>query len=118
MKKVIYSAVVVFSLLSVVRADTLGSISVMTFNVRNGKAKDGANDWENRQQMVVDVIEEYRPDVVGLQEAFDFQADYIAQAMDQYGMYYICRKDGIKDGESCAIYYLRDRYELADSGTF
>jgi endonuclease/exonuclease/phosphatase family metal-dependent hydrolase len=38
--------------------------------------------------------------------------------MDQYEMYYIGRDDGAKDGESCAILYLKDRYELADSGTF
>ena len=99
------------------KSDT-GVVDVMTFNIRNGKAKDGVNDWVNRKEMVVDVIEEYGADVVSLQEAFDFQADYIAQAMPQYGVYYICRKDGIKDDESCAIYYLKDRYELVDSGTF
>lgn len=95
-----------------------GIVDVMTFNIRNGMAKDGENDWIHRKEMVVDVIEEYAPDVVGLQEAFDFQADYINKAMDQYDVYYVCRKDGVKDGESCAIYYLKDRYELADSGTF
>jgi hypothetical protein len=51
-----------------------GVVDVMTFNIRNGKAKDGVNDWINRQEMVVGVIEEYGADVVGLQEAFDFQA--------------------------------------------
>jgi len=95
-----------------------GIVDVMTFNIRNGMAKDGPNHWDNRKQMVVDVIEEYAPDVAGLQEAFDFQADYISRAMPQYGVYYICRKDGKKEGESCAIYYLKNRYDLADSGTF
>ena len=95
-----------------------GVVDVMTFNIRNGKAKDGANGWKYRQQMVVDVIEEYRADVMGLQEAFDFQTEYLAQAMPQYGVYYVGRDDGVKAGESCAIFYRRDRYELADSGTF
>jgi endonuclease/exonuclease/phosphatase family metal-dependent hydrolase len=95
-----------------------GVIDVMTFNVRNGKARDGKNDWNHRKEMVVGVIEEYNADIVGLQEAHDFQADYIAKSMPQYAVYYVGRDDALKAGESCAIYYLRDRYELADSGTF
>ncbi|MCF7958479.1 MAG: endonuclease/exonuclease/phosphatase family protein [Phycisphaerae bacterium] len=95
-----------------------GVFDVMTYNIRNGQAKDGVNDWTHRKGMVVDVIDEYQGDVVGLQEAFDFQADFIAKSLPQYGMYYVCRKDGVKEGESCAILYKRGRFELVDSGTF
>ena len=95
-----------------------GVVDVMTFNIRNGYAKDGANHWKHRRDMVVDVIAEHGSDIVGIQEAFDFQADHIAQAMPQYGMYYVGRDDGVKAGESCAILYRRDRYELAAFGTF
>ena len=95
-----------------------GVVDVMTFNIRNGRANDGVNDWTHRQKLVVDVISGYGADIVGLQEAFDFQVDYMAQEMPQYGVYYVGRDDGVKAGESCAIFYRRARYELADSGTF
>ncbi len=95
-----------------------GVFDVMTYNIRNGKAKDGANDWKHREKLVIGVIKEYQPDVVGLQEAFDFQADAIAKSLPHYDIYYVCRKDGLKEGESCAILYKSERFELGDSGTF
>lgn len=95
-----------------------GVVDVMTFNIRNGNAKDGENHWTHRKNMVADVISGHGADIVGLQEAFDFQAEYIADAMGQYGIYYVGRDDGVKAGESCAVLYLRNRYKLTDSGTF
>ena len=93
-------------------------VNVMTFNIRYGTANDGVNHWQHRRDIVVGVIAEHAADIVGLQEALDFQVEYITQAIPQYRVYYVCRDDGVKAGESSAILYRRDRYKLADSGTF
>lgn len=95
-----------------------GVVDVMTFNIRNGRANDGVNNWRDRRDVLVGVISEYGGDIVGLQEAFDFQADYIDAKLPQYDIYYAGRDDGAKAGESCAILYRREKYTLADSGTF
>jgi len=95
-----------------------GVVDVMSFNIRNGKANDGVNNWRQRRDILVGVIAEYGGDIVGLQEAFHFQADYIAAKLPQYGIYYTGRDNGAKAGESCAILYRKDQYTLAESGTF
>lgn len=92
--------------------------NVMTFNIRYGTANDGVNHWDNRRKKVVDVIEAHGADVVGLQEALDFQVQYLKEAMPQYAVYYVGRDDGAKAGESSAILYRQNRYKLVDSGTF
>ena len=48
-------------------------LTVMSFNVRYGTAKDGENAWPTRRTMVFDVIRGQDADVIGLQEALDFQ---------------------------------------------
>lgn len=93
-------------------------IDLMTFNIRFGTANDGINHWDNRREQVVDMITQHAPDVLGLQEALDFQVDYIAKEMPHYDVYYVGRDDGDKQGESSAIFYQKNRFKLADHGTF
>ena len=95
-----------------------GVVDVMTFNIRNGKADDGVDHWRHRRELLVGVISAHGGDIVGLQEAFDFQVEYITAKIPQYDVYYVGRDDGVRAGESCAILYRRGRYKLADSGTF
>lgn len=95
-----------------------GVIDVMTFNIRFGTANDGINHWDNRRELVVDTIAKHAPDILGLQEALDFQVNYIAKEIPAYDVYYVCRDDGGKKGESCAIFYRKNRFKLTDSGTF
>ncbi len=49
------------------------TIKVMTFNLRFGTAPDGPNHWNNRKDMVIEVIKNYDPDLLGTQECLDFQ---------------------------------------------
>lgn len=93
-------------------------VDVMTFNIRNGKARDGVNNWPKRRDLVVGVLSDFGGDILGLQEAFDFQVQYIAKKLPRYDVYWVGRDDANQAGESCAILYRRDRYTLADSGTF
>jgi len=60
------------------------SLNVMSFNVRLGTANDGKNSWPNRRDIVVDCIKQYDPDIVGMQECFGFQEDYIVERLRAY----------------------------------
>jgi len=93
-------------------------LRVMTFNIRYGTANDGENSWPNRNQFVLDVINDYGPDVLGIQEALDFQLDELSEAMEGYGMIGVGRDDGITAGEFAAILYRTSRFDVVESGTF
>ncbi len=93
-------------------------VKVMTFNIRVDTILDGSNRWNNRKELVFDTIADNRADVIGLQEALGFQVTQIQQALPQYANYAAGRSNGKQKGETCAIFYRKDRFTLADSGTF
>ena len=95
-----------------------GVLNVLTFNIRYGTADDGPDSWDYRKEMVVDVLAGFRSDVIGLQEALDFQVGYIQRALPQYRIVWVGRDDGELAGEACPILYRSDRFSLVDSGTF
>ncbi|OHB54332.1 MAG: hypothetical protein A2Y07_02710 [Planctomycetes bacterium GWF2_50_10] len=105
-------------------ADTLRSlqktatIKVMTFNVRVDTFLNGSNGWKGRGPMVCDVFTKNMADVIGIQEALENQVEDIQRSVPQYSNYMAGRSDGKKKGESCAIFYLKDRLTLDDYGTF
>jgi endonuclease/exonuclease/phosphatase family metal-dependent hydrolase len=93
-------------------------LTVMSFNIRYGTAKDGQNAWPNRQRMVVDVIREQDADVIGLQEALDFQLDEIITAAPAYASIGVGRDDAGARGEFSAILFRTNRFRVAEAGTF
>lgn len=95
-----------------------GVVKAMTFNIRVDTFIDGFNRWANRKQRVIDTLANNSPDVIGLQEALDKQVMHIQTALPQYARYAAGRNDGDKKGESCVIFYRKDRFELLDSDTF
>ncbi len=93
-------------------------LNVMTFNIRYGTAQDGENRWNARRDLLFDVIREQDPDVLGLQEALDFQVDEIVAALPAYAALGVGRDDGRRAGEYAAILFRKDRLRVAESGTF
>jgi endonuclease/exonuclease/phosphatase family metal-dependent hydrolase len=93
-------------------------LRVMSYNIRYGTANDGENHWNNRREMVFDLLRNHKSDVVGLQEALKFQIDEIVKAVPVFGMIGVGRDDGKAKGEYCAILYDRERFKIDESGTF
>lgn len=52
----------------------------------------------------------------GVQEGLIDQLHYIDAECPQYARVGVGRDDGAEKGEFMAVYYLRDRFELLDSG--
>lgn len=94
------------------------TLTVMTFNIRYGRAPDGPDRWDNRRNLVLDLLAGCKVDLIGLQEALAFQIDQISEALPQYAVMAVCRDDGLRAGEACPVFYRRDRFALLDSGTF
>lgn len=93
-------------------------LTVMSFNIRYGTASDGANAWPLRREMLFDLLRDERADLVGLQEALDFQIDEIVEAVPGYAVVGIGRDDGGDRGELSAILFRVDRFRVAEAGTF
>lgn len=95
-----------------------GIIKAMSFNIRVDTILDGMNRWDCRKQLVFDVLTDHAADVIGVQEALDHQIRQIQQALPQYNHYAVGRNDGKLRGESCVIFYRKDRFDLRGCGTF
>ena len=91
---------------------------VMTFNIRYGTANDGDNAWPQRRDLVFRVIREFRPHVLGLQEALRSQLDDLGAALPGYREVGVGRDDGRQRGEYAAIFYDATRFELERDSTF
>jgi endonuclease/exonuclease/phosphatase family metal-dependent hydrolase len=93
-------------------------LTVMSFNIRYGTAKDGDDSWPARRTMLFDVLREQDADLIGLQEALDDQITEIVAAVPGYAVIGVGRDDGSRTGEFSAILFKKDRFRVADAGTF
>jgi endonuclease/exonuclease/phosphatase family metal-dependent hydrolase len=93
-------------------------MTVMSFNIRYGTAKDGENSWDARRATLFDLVRAEDADLIGLQEALDFQIDEIVAAAPGYAVVGVGRDDGGRKGEYSAILFRKDRFQVAEAGTF
>lgn len=93
-------------------------LTVMSFNIRYGTARDGEDAWEYRRDAVIELIDSSRVDVLGVQEALHFQLEEIAEALPRYRRIGVGRDDGVEAGEYSAILINSSRLEVVDEGTF
>jgi len=93
-------------------------LRVMSFNIRNGTANDGANHWDLRKEFLYDVIRDEAPDVLGLQEAVRFQLDALNQQLPEYAEVGIISDSTRHTGQFSAILYRKDRFEVQATGDF
>jgi endonuclease/exonuclease/phosphatase family metal-dependent hydrolase len=92
------------------------SLNIMSFNIRRGTAKDGRNHWIFRRNLVHEILNQYRPDVLGLQEAMDFQIAALHKMLPGYEMVGTGSLGGNK-GMHTAIFFNATRFSLSDEGT-
>lgn len=98
-------------------ASAQDALTVMSFNVRLPLAADGANAWGRRRALAVETIAREAPDLIGTQELWAAQGDYIVARLPHYGWFGTDRRGGHGD-EHMGIFYRRDRLRLLDMGDF
>ncbi len=94
---------------------TGAELQVLTFNIRYGTADDGDHAWEHRKEIVADLIAGVDPDVLAIQEALDFQLDYLAPVLADYQKVGLHRGGGTNDEFSGL--YVRKSIKVFESGT-
>ncbi len=93
------------------------TLRVMTFNVRMPSPQDGDNLWEKRRELFTDTVKKYAPDVMGTQELFKHQGDYIVARLPEYAWFGVSRRGNEQD-EYMGVFYKKDALTLEESGNF
>lgn len=92
-------------------------LPVMSFNIRYGTADDGEDSWPLRRGLALEVIGDFGPAILGVQEALRFQLDEIREAFPHLGVAGAGRDDGGQAGEHAAVLFDTRRLEFLASGT-
>ena len=93
-------------------------LRVMSYNIRLGVANDSLNSWENRKPATIAMLNDINPAVFGVQEAFDFQVEYILKNCPRYKAVGVGRDDGVHAGEHMSVFYDTTRVALKTWGTY
>ncbi len=94
------------------------ALTVISYNIRQGVADDGENSWIYRRPATRAMIEDCKPDIFGVQEAYPEQLLYISGNCMEYSCIGVGREDGAKEGEHMSIFYNRNSINLENWGTF
>lgn len=95
-----------------------GELRVMSFNVRNSRAADGADAWPLRKDFLITTVLDFRGDLIGFQEVLEDQHDELVARLPGYGWSGVARDDGKRKGEWSCVAYRRDRFEEVKKGDF
>lgn len=109
------------SLLTLLLIATIGfagsPVKVMTWNIRYDNPDDGVNRWDNRKEEVAGLIQNYKADIIFLQEVLHNQYLYL-QYLLNYGTYGVGRDDGKEAGEYAPVFYNKARFLALNQGHF
>lgn len=93
------------------------TLRVMSFNVRYPSKDDGPNLWETRRDMFIESIRQKNPDLMGTQELFHLQGQYIVEKLPEYKWFGVSRRGNQVD-EHMGVFYQPSRLTLKASGNF
>jgi len=96
----------------------ISNLKIITFNNRYDNPDDGPYRWELRKPLVLDVIQQEIPEILGFQEALHDQVIGLQRALPGYEWVGKGRDDGKELGEFNPIFFSSDRFKLKNKGTF
>jgi endonuclease/exonuclease/phosphatase family metal-dependent hydrolase len=94
-----------------------GVLRVMSFNVRLPVKADGPNRWEVRQDTLIRAIRSENPDLVGTQELFYTQAEYVVRNLPEYEWFGNSRR-GTREDEHMGVFYKPSALRVIECGNF
>ncbi|MEI6764369.1 MAG: endonuclease/exonuclease/phosphatase family protein [Bacteroidota bacterium] len=94
------------------------TIGVMTYNIRYNDGSVGMFSWENRKVLLLKLIKDEKPALLGMQEVVKEQLDYLSKELPAYKSFGVGREDGKQAGEYAPVFYDSNRFQIMDSGYF
>ncbi|NNE75668.1 MAG: endonuclease/exonuclease/phosphatase family protein [Pricia sp.] len=90
----------------------------MTYNIKYDNVNDTVNNWNDRKTEMVNLLNHYAPNFIGLQEVLYNQLTYLDEALEDYDYVGVGRDDGKQKGEFSPILYDFRKYKLLQGNTF
>jgi len=90
----------------------------MSYNIRYDNIWDVENSWTIRKDKVRQILVQYAPSIIGIQEGLLNQVQYLDSCLTNYEYIGVGRDDGKELGEFCAIYFDTTRYAVLNHSTF
>ena len=94
------------------------TVNVMSYNIKYDNKHDSVNNWELRKEKMVELIQYYNADFIGLQESLLHQHSYLKQELGHFNLIGVGRDDGKDKGEFSPILFNHNKYKLIKSSTF
>lgn len=117
----LFSALILISAIFTKAAAEPLELEAVSFNIRYLTSVDkGERHWNTRKELVAETVRHFKTDILGIQEAFKTQLDYILTSAPGFSMIGAGRDDGKERGEYSAILFRSDRFDADpnDQGTF
>ena len=92
-------------------------LRVMTYNVRYPSKDDGPDLWDKRKDLFVASVRAVDPDIIGTQELFHIQGEYLVSKAPEYQWFGISRR-GNQEDEHMGVFYKPSKLKLVESGNF
>ncbi len=91
-------------------------LRIMSFNIRCLNV--GTDTWQDRIGIVSETMLTSEADSIGVQEATPEWMATLKDTLSEKYAFVGQGRDGLDEGEYSAIFYLKDKYNVVDSGTF
>lgn len=93
-------------------------LKVMTYNIKYDKVSDTVNNWNDRKEALVKLMEHYDASFIGTQEVLHRQLVYIDSSLTNFSFIGVGRDDGKEKGEYSPIFYDTLRFKVLEKNTF
>ncbi|NHE55244.1 endonuclease/exonuclease/phosphatase family protein [Cyclobacterium plantarum] len=93
-------------------------LTVATFNIRYDNPNDDPHTWDNRKDVVANLILFHEFDIFGIQEGLSHQVNDLDVRLPDHDFVGVGRDDGAEEGEYTAIFYNRTKFKVQESDTF
>jgi len=94
------------------------NLKVMTYNIKYDNVNDTINNWNDRKETLVELIDHYGASFVGTQEVLQRQLAYIDSSLTGFSYIGVGRDDGKEKGEYSPIHYDSIRFKVLENNTF
>ena len=93
-------------------------MKIMTFNLRFENDRDGENAWHHRRSIVIDLIRDHTPSILGTQEGTLNQLTYLKEHLPDYAIHVPHSRVLDEKSQYPTLFYRRDRFEAREAGEF
>jgi len=91
---------------------------IMTFNLRFDNERDGENSWNNRKDLVIQMIEKFTPSILGTQEGTMQQLLFMRERLPDYAMHEPARSQEDHSCQYPTLFYRVEELDLLTGSEF